>query len=524
MIYDNTYASYHQFIGTLGTSTESLASTVMIPRGYRRIPSFLLLLVLIQVCNSTKIRITKNIRQRIPRRFVSFTLDASQILSLTEDSFWSDPLAMSLARDLSPAYLRIGGTKADFMNFTSSYSLRDRIPRIPDESSINATVLHKIANFSSAVGWDLILGINDVSHRDPRSNAWDPRHFQQFLNYTLQNNIHIAGWELGNEPNLKCVSKQGEVVQCGGRGRKQRLFAAAQLASDYRLLFEVLQQSSSPRGKLFGPDVTSSSLKTFGSEFLGNMSTYTILDAFTWHFYYGPGSHKPHPLVKANFTQPSILDRFLASAHEVVQLYQDNKDVIRKLWVGETSSTYGGGTANLSSSYVAGFLWLDKLGIAANTQQKAVCRQVFAHSYYSVIDNQNRPNPDFWTSLLWKRLIGNTVWEVKDGLHYGRSIRAYAFSASKIEGAITIVLLNTSSRNEMVEFTTDDDPEIKVMSVYLLTSTHAGSSDMYLNSALLEIDQHGKLPPLKGKMVSGWKIQMPPKTYGFAVLKNANVS
>lgn len=497
--------------------------------------SFYLAIVAISSCaSSTKIRITSNIRQRIPDQFVSFTLDSSQILSLTEDGFWSDPMAISLARDLSPAYLRIGGTKADFMNFnltsSSSTLLENRIPNIPDQTSINTTILHDIANFSNAVGWEVILGINDVSHRDRRSNAWNPRHFKQLLKYTHEKNISIAGWELGNEPNLKCLSKKGDIKPCDGARWKRRLFTPAQLASDYRLLFEVLQQqSSSSEAKILGPDVTSSSLKTFGREFLGNMSSYTVLDAFTWHFYYGPGSHKPHPLVEANFTQPSILDRFLSSALEVVQLCQDNnKDVVREWWVGETSSTYGGGTANLSSSYVAGFLWLDKLGIAANTQQKIVCRQVFAHSYYSVINNQNRPNPDFWTSLLWKRLVGNAVWEVANGLAYGRSIRAYAFSTyhRQDDGAVTVVLLNTSSNSQNVEFITDNDPDIKVMSVYLLTSSHLGStsSDMLLNGKRLEIDQHGQLPPLQGKVIPSWNVRMPPKSYGFVVLQNAHVT
>lgn len=140
------------------------------------------------------------------------------------------------------------------------------------------------------------------------------------------------------------------------------------------------------------------------------MSSCTVLDAFTWHFCHGPGSHKPHPLVEANFTQPSILHLFLPSAPEVVQSCQDNKDVVCKWWVSETSSACGDAAANLSSSCVAGFLWLDNLGVAANTQQKIVCREVFADLHCSVISNQNQPNPEFCASLSWERLAGNAVW------------------------------------------------------------------------------------------------------------------
>jgi heparanase 1 len=60
---------------------------------------------------------------------------------------------------------------------------------------------------------------------------------------------------------------------------------------------------------------------------------------------------------------------------------------------GETGSAYGGGAPRLSDRYVAGFLWLDKLGMAARLGVDIVVRQSLSGANYGLLDPEMEPMP-----------------------------------------------------------------------------------------------------------------------------------
>lgn len=237
-----------------------------------------------------------------------------------------------------------------------------------------------------------------------------------------------------------------------------------------------------------------------------------------------------------------------------------------ELWLGETSSTYGGGTANVSASFVAGFMsaasasrtpgaarrgyssththgasgaarrdrWLDKLGIAAGLGHRVVARQTFAHSSYAVIGAEERgvwdarPNPDYWSTLLWRRLVGATVLATADLGEVGRDVRAYAFcAANSTRGAVVLVVLNTRAR--AVDLQVELLPRAgrartaTRADAYLLTSYPGvlSSRDVFLNGHVLRLldERTGALPPLQPvRLAAGQPVRMQAKSYGFVVL------
>lgn len=198
-------------------------------------------------------------------------------------------------------------------------------------------------------------------------------------------------------------------------------------------------------------------------------------------------------------------------------------------------STYGGGTANLSSSFVAGFLWLDKLGLSASLGLHVVERQDFWGGSYGLIGRDDfKPNPDYWSSYLFKNLVGKQTLYVDGEFVNGRSIRCYAFCArTNSEGSVfdyddgDVVVLILNVNNETVSVGFDLNGDDIEYDEYLLTSFPdvIQSRDILLNGKVIEMVDNETLPVLKGRSVNGQsEITMGALSYGFVVIANANAT
>jgi heparanase len=96
-----------------------------------------------------------------------------------------------------------------------------------------------------------------------------------------------------------------------------------------------------------------------------------------------------------DFLNPTTIDKYIY----YINGYKNNSNNYSPLWNGETSSAYGGGAANMSDKFVAGFLWLDKLGLSALQGIDIVIRQAFigaggayAFGNYNLLNQEMKPN------------------------------------------------------------------------------------------------------------------------------------
>ncbi|KAI5096493.1 heparanase precursor [Silurus meridionalis] len=496
------------------------------------------------------------VARKVDKRFLSVTIDASL---MAEEKFMyllGSPKLRTLAKALTPAFLRFGGTQQDFMKFIppsefyipKGYSGDSRshsgtacrkfeLPPVLEEKlkrdwALQALFLRQedvqrkykqvkfsghavdlLYSFVNCSGLELIFGLNALL-RTPE-NVWESQNAELLLNY-CERRKYIMSWELGNEPNS--YEKKAAIRLTG-----------SQLGEDFLHLRNILQKSALYNSSgLYGPDVSQprDHRKDLLTGFLE--SGAKAIDACTWHHYYVNGRDASLD----DFLNPKVLDMLAVKTDKVLKIVHSLSPG-KKVWLGETSSAYGGGAAGLSDSFVAGFMWLDKLGLSAKLGLDVIMRQVLIGSgTYHLVDNNLDPLPDYWLSLLYKRLVGHEVLKIQvlPSSTNKQLLRVYLHctnkeSSSYRKGAVTLFALNLSKKQMVIKL-----PALisnSTVEVFVLQSAEAGidglrSRSVRMNGDVLKMVDERTLPPLQGvELPPVEHLNLPALSFAFYVLKQA---
>ncbi|XP_033016958.1 heparanase [Lacerta agilis] len=487
--------------------------------------------------------------------FLSLTIDANLATDPRFITFLGSTKLRTLARGLSPGFLRFGGTKTDFLIFdpeekpTAEEEICQNLLAKQDAADVcgfrstpmdvidqlqsqwpfqemvilweesrkrlqNTTITRStvdiLYDFARCANLHLIFGLNALLRK---GNQWDSSNAQLILNYTESQNYNMD-WELGNEPN-SFRKKSGIYID------------GSQLGQDFIQLRQLLDSYSSYRNaKLYGPDVgqprkqTQKLLRSFLK------SGGKVIDSVTWHHYYLNG----RTATREDFLSPDVLDTFITAVQEELQLVDDTVPG-KKVWLGETSSAYGGGAPQLSNAYLAGFMWLDKLGLSAKLGIDVVMRQVlFGAGSYHLVNASFEPLPDYWLSLVYKKLVGPKVLHVHLSGEDPRRLRVYLHCTNEHhpkyrEGDITLFALNLYNSTKHLELPSSFSS--KEIDEYLLLPHGEDSilsKSVQLNGHVLKMLDDEILPALREKPLSpGSHLALPPFSYGFYVIRNAKV-
>uniref|UniRef100_A0A8D0HD90 Heparanase n=1 Tax=Sphenodon punctatus TaxID=8508 RepID=A0A8D0HD90_SPHPU len=406
---------------------------------------------------------------------------------------WKSLKLRTLARGLSPGFLRFGGTKTDFFIFDPKRdsTLEERIflelqenqGKLDEKNVIDVKLYlqsqwekNLLTDFSTS--WSGSRLIKDLLGVCAKLYYEEPNSFRK------KSGIYIDGFQLG-----------------------QDFIKLHHLLRNYR---------SYRKAKLYGPDVGQP-----------RKETQKLLNSFIWLFYYVNG----RIATQEDFLSPEVLDTFVVAVQEVLQIV-DGTTPGKKVWLGETSSAYGGGAPRLSNTYIAGFMWLDKLGLAARLGIDVVMRQVFfGAGTYHLVDANFEPLPDYWLSLLYKKLVGTKVLHVSLQGADPKRLRVYLHCTSNQhpkykEGDVTLFALNLYSSTKRLQL--PSYLSSKYVDEYLLLphgKENILSRSIQLNGHLLKMLDDETLPSLDEKPLSpGRTLGLPAFSYGFYVIKNAKAT
>ncbi|XP_043530230.1 heparanase isoform X2 [Chiloscyllium plagiosum] len=439
-------------------------------------------------------KFTRSLRTVSPR-FLSVALDASLLRTDSLDLLRSQKL-ITLAKGLSPGYLRFGGTGADFVLFEPSDQLSLPQEHGWESSRIEGTCLNTIPDDVEKYLTHLLALQAPVILKEQ---------FQQdFKNITI------------SEPNS--FRKKAHIKIHG-----------SQLGQDFEHLYNLLHTFKSfNHSGLYGPDIGQPGRQAIVTLLKGFLKTGgNVLSAITWHHYYLNG----RTASLKDFLNPQVLDSLILKINQIFEIASKIAPE-KKVWLGETSSAFGGGAPDLSDTYVAGFMWLDKLGLSAKLGIDVVIRQaLFGAGFYQLVDRTLDPLPDYWLSLIYKRLVGTRVLNVsavhKDTADNG-TLRVYMHCTNPNsyiyrKGSVTMFALNLSDQDKHILLCCS---LFNKTIQYLLQpgDSRKGlySQSVQLNGKLLKMVDRKTLPIITGKVLQpGKPIVLPALSYAFYVVQDA---
>jgi heparanase 1 len=243
----------------------------------------------------------------------------------------------------------------------------------------------------------------------------------------------------------------------------------------------------------------------------------------TWHYY--PQESRRCAVALQPATLTTLLDP--VALDEIDQWSQQVEDATASgapaatLWLGETGNAQCGGEPGVSDVWASSLWWADQLGKLARRGTQVVVRQSLTGANYGLLAEPTlEPRPDYFTSVLWKRLAGSRVLDV--AAPSLKSLRAYAHCASPAAGApagaVTAILVNLAATQVRVSLDLPGEKQ-----VWTLDAAALDSNVTRLNGAPLAVADDGTLPAMPASTTNG-ALSLPASSVTFVLLPKAGAS
>ncbi|KAL5746767.1 hypothetical protein ACOSP7_023738 [Xanthoceras sorbifolium] len=351
----------------------------------------------------------------------------------------SHPLLAKAIQAFKPLRIRIGGSLQDqvLYNVGNLKSPCHPFRRMKDglfgfsKGCLLMSRWDELCHLLNTTGAVVTFGLNALHGRHQIKKgvwggAWDSSNAQDFIKYTISKGHQIDSWEFGNELSGSGVGASVDAELYG----KDLI--------NFKKIINKLFENSTSKPAILAPGGFFD--QKWYSQFL-KVSGPGVVNVLTHHIYnLGAG------------VDPNLVKKILDPHHlsRISETFSNLKQTIEQdgpwtsAWVGESGGAYNSGGRHVSNTFVNSFWYLDQLGMSSKYNTKVYCRQTLIGGNYGLLNKSTFvPNPDYYSALLWHRLMGKGV------LHVGSSassfLRTYAHCSKGREG-MTLLLINLSNQ------------------------------------------------------------------------------
>ncbi|OAY67589.1 Heparanase-like protein 2 [Ananas comosus] len=282
----------------------------------------------------------------------------------------------------------------------------------------------ELNHFFSKTGSVLTFGLNALTGRKRATRRglyvgnWDPTNAHDFIEYTVSKGDNIESWEFGNE----LTGDTGVAARVNAWQYGKDLIKLKEIISKIYHKYDKKQPKLLAPGGFYEPRWFADMLRTSGPN---------VVDAVTQHIY-NLGAGVDRKLIY-KIQNPHYLSR-IASTYRHFSATIRNFGPWSAAWVSESGGAYNSGGKEVSNTFVNMLYWskryLDQLGMASTFGHKVFCRQSLIGGNYGLLNTTTFvPNPDYYSALLWHKLMGPRVLKtIQNGSQF---LRAYAHCSKK---------------------------------------------------------------------------------------------
>lgn len=441
---------------------------------------------------------------------------------------WYDPIdttnprLIKLAKALGQCWIRVSGTWATrtYYDFEGTGMPEGYNNHLRKEQWVN------LCNFVKAVGGRLKISVANCDGLHSHDEPWNPSQAKLIFDLSREMGTPIEAVEFVNEPNM---------LQNTG-------FPKDYTAADFRRdqdIFHKWVRENYPECRIVGPSDTDpnamrvdayGNLQPWAGEGLDGAGIAAVLaycstadlldgcteplDVFSYHYYNGV-SERMASMMPAAFTpyEGCMSETYLGMAGLSARSFASYRDRYcpgGEMWVTESGDA-GAGGHTWASTYAEVIRTLNEIGDFATITNGVIFHNTLASSDYGWLKHGSfDPRPSYFSVLLWKRLMGNTVYASGEKTRTGAHVFAHSRADGK-EGVAYLVINNSWTDTTTVELP-------KEAEVYVLEGkTGPRSRIMTLNGRDLVLGENDALPCLCGKTVEG-KLEIPATACAFVIL------